>query len=75
MNLRPLGYKTNGIIAIFIVCINKLELLIFLKEPILYQTLTLYAISQSLQPEFCLKILLWLVWTQFKSNSDSEGGI
>jgi len=50
LSLRPLGYKTNGIIAIFIIYVNMLELLMSFKITNSIPFKLLYAISQSLQP-------------------------
>ena len=50
LNLRPLGYKTKGIIAIFIIYVNMLELLMSFKITDFIPLKLLYAISQSLQP-------------------------
>jgi len=49
LSLRPLGYKTNGIIAIFIIYVNMLELLMSFKITDFIPLKLLYAISQSLQ--------------------------
>ena len=50
LSLRPLGYMTNGIIAIFIININMLEPLMSFKITNSIPFKLLYAISQSLQP-------------------------